>query len=198
MERGPRWKWLDVGSYPIAIDDGQVFYAAQDGDYRWDPEADELQRISSGDHSVVDAQNGRVAIQPEGVGGNVTTIETDGAPVTLAGADPVSFSPDGRYVMITPGSIGGKAALYETQRGTRLETGLPAQRPVADAAFGPNGTITYALSTRPDPPDQRVDGPSIFPFPEPPFDLVTCVIATAACETVASDVAEQQPVILPD
>lgn len=191
-ERGPRWEVMDEGSYPIAIEDGQVFFAAQDGDYRWDvASGSEPERVTDVGTYLHDEEAGVELVVPydpkRGYGDVV--IRRPGSPDVTIGTDGASrLSPDGRYAVATSYDGTSRPALYDAITGDRLETGTEG-RPVLAATFGPDNTLTYVIGTPPEPtsPDEGI-GPFFTKMPGPPYELVTCHIATASCETVAGEI----------
>ena len=107
------------------------------------------------------------------------------------------LSPDGRYVLGLT-SIGSYPRLFDVATQGRVPIGLTDDRAVVDVAFGRDGTVTFAFGTPWERPDDGDLGapPPVSPWTEP-FDLVTCEIASATCQTVADGI-EGDNVVLPD
>lgn len=198
---GPRHEVLDEGPYPIAIEDGAVFYADWDADYRWDVAAGaEPMQVTDGDTYLVDRESGVDLIRSydteRGYGPPVLRREGE-ADAELPDSAGL-LSPDGRHVLGLT-AIGPYARLFDVaDQGRRVPTGLTDDRAIADVAFGRDGTLTFAFGTPWTPPaDGSRDLAPPADYNVAPFDLVSCAIATATCETVVDGI-ESDNVVLPD
>ena len=102
----------------------------------------------------------------------------------------VSLSPDGRYL------LAGRTAIYDTRTGQRVDQDLPPHAWVGQAAFAPQGTVTYAVGARDkasdDPPRY---GPPVIQVSTGPADLLSCELDTGDCHVLFEDL--EPPVILP-
>lgn len=194
--RGPRWGLLDAGSYPIAIDQGVVYFAAQDGDYRWPVREAEPQRILSDQQFLLDHQGGVEVTRPPYADGDKIHFRPAGrdSSYTRAG-NGAQLSPDGRYLI--PFGPHYRVRVYDTSTGNLVPTGLATDRPVMTVAFGPDNTATYLLGHPAEPADSEpVDG-IFLRAPSGPFDLVTCRIRTQECAVSVRNASDIPAVVLP-
>jgi hypothetical protein len=161
---GARSNVLDEGAHPIAIDGRTVWFAALDGDWSWKAGKSSPVKRTRWSTYVFDVANGtRIAQKAES-----DRLTWHGGSVLGSGG---SLSPDGRSVLTWKPNVARDPLLYRDEKA--LPTGLEAGTQVETGAFGPDGTITYVVGTG------------------SPYRLVTCTVATAACQTVVSGIESQ-------
>lgn len=193
---GPRAETLDEGSEPVAIDNGAVYYAAQDGDYRWDVTAgSNPEKVTDAGTFLLDRHSGVQIIRPydttngyghvviQRPGASDLPIDDDGYP---------RLSPDGRYLLTVSMSLGdrsGHVRLYDTHTGQQVATGMPNYMRIDTAAFDEDGNIVVAATARPaSPPHTTPDGIWLG-FIDGPLDLINCRTVDATCTTTGADIA---------
>lgn len=122
---GPRDQLPGGGPRPIALEDGTLYFAGWDGDYRW--------QVGRGldPRRVTDAETYLLDVE---AGVELTVGETQAS----------VLSPDGRYAMGQTG-IGSFVRLYDAATGDRIPSGIPADLAVDSVVFGPGGTILYSV-----------------------------------------------------
>lgn len=197
---GPRWQVLDYGGIPIAIDGGVVYYATENGDYRWDINAaTDPQKISDAHTYVLDHQSGVQIVEPfhEPQGYGDIVIQRPGQPDrTIAVRDYMArLSPDGNYLITTQGSAlaaDSYVHIYDTHTGQQVPTGLPTGLAVDSAAFDADNNIVVAGTMNPPKPltrqEEEQNGINIPRF-HTPLDLIRCSPITATCTTTAPSAA---------
>ncbi len=176
---GPRYGELDEGDHPLAVDDGTVWYADQDGDYEWQVRVRDPQPMSEVSE-IVDV-SGETRLVRLRQGGEILVF-------TVGWIDPVPLesgsrlSDDGRWVLGC-GLGESPARLFRDARA--MSTGLPSGARVVGCAFGP-GEATYVVGS---PRDQDAESPIAVPW-APPFRLVRCTLTTPTCATVVDDLVD--------
>ncbi len=175
--RGPRWKSLDEGSYPIAADGDRVYYSGQDGTWAWSPadgdvvDVEGLLDVSAGT-IVKAAERGRIRIvQP--------FFSVDYVREGLS----AQLSPGGERVLTrAPGGEGPfRVLIYDTRTGERQWTGLQREDVAVAASLGRDGQVTYVVAHRPDQP-QGTDFVRLS-FTGP-YELRTCHLEERTCVRV--------------
>lgn len=199
-EDGPRHEVLDEGPYPLSIEDGVVYYADWDADYRWDVASGEApEAVTDSATYLVDREAGvEMTRTYDEHGYSAPTV----GPAGGAGAElpywAFTLSPDGLYVAGGT-SIGPEPRLYDLAAEHAVPTGIDASRPFLASAFGADGTLTYAFGTVRRVTQEEIEsGPIDGAGLGAPFSLVTCEIATASCTTVVDDIGGDEGVVLPD
>lgn len=196
--RGPRWERLDAGSYPIAVDDGRIYYATQDGDWSWAPGDDDPVRESSADTDLLDVSAGfRIAHRwSEGSGWaeNLTVTRADFDVLYNYPGDRGWFSPGATYL-----AIRGHDGLVVLRVGDTAPVALDVPRGMdgtdVDLAFTDDTTAVVSTGGTLQPaPTTPIDG--IFPRGYDTWDLSTCDVDTGACTTL-EDVTTDTPPLLP-
>jgi hypothetical protein len=181
----------DTSSHPIAIDQGRVYYATEDGDFVWTPTGGAPERL---DHDQL--ADVRHALQVYQEPGRIEIVQTLSGVSLVRRGEGAQISPGGNFVLTrapedwSPGDP-YRVLLYDARDGDRLSTGLGAGQRVVDAAFGPTGGLVY-LAARAGRlrrgQDIDADGPGGVPTEEriPPLvTLRTCAVGGADCHDVA-------------
>jgi hypothetical protein len=189
---GARRGVLDEGSQPISIDDGTVYYAAQDGDYAWAVGTSAPQRLTSSSEYLVDHRAGVSVTRPAGSDDVVHVVhsEYEAKPVVIRGVDSGTLSPEGRYLVAHHHWL-REPRIYDTLTGQRLQMSSPDGKPIVNAVFSDGGTVTYVVGEdMSEPPSEPMDG-VFLPTPEGPFRLVTCLLSTGACHTSVDNAGDR-------
>lgn len=195
--RGPRWDRLDGGSYPIAVDDGRVYYATQDGDWSWAPGDDEPVRESPADTDLLDVSAGfRIAHRwSEGSGWaeNLTVTRAVLDIVHIYKGDGGWFSPGPEYL-----AISSDDGLSVFRVGDTVPLDLNVTRGLdgrdVDLAFTDDTTVVVATGgTRLPTPTTPING--IFRRGYDTWDLSTCDLDTGACTTLENATTVTPPLI---
>jgi hypothetical protein len=172
---------LDVGSYPIAIDQDHVFYRTEQGYFAWEPPDEEPALLARRD--LLDAAS---ATKVYGRGRRIDMVQgifTVSFVRPGAGAD-LSFG--GNFVLTrAPGEwepgVPFRPILYDTRTGLSLETGVGPDELVIDAAFGAEQDVVYVVGLAADfGGGADLDGAS-----DPLLTLRSCQLGTADCQDVA-------------
>jgi len=179
----------DGGTYPVAIDQGIVYYSAPDGDWAWEPPDGHPNAVVGGELldvasavRVVQAEDGFLRlIQP------LFDIE-----IGVPGAGAI-LSEDGNYVLTrvdTP--VTGTVRIYDTRSGEQIGTGLEAGDSAVVATFGPDETVTYIVRGRSNAPSSD---PGIRLSTSGPVFMRTCALDIQSCATPVEFAFRQIPVL---
>jgi len=178
---GRRFQVMDEGAYPIAIDGKTVWFAALDGDYSWKVGKGEPVPQPAVTRYVYDVANGTSIAQKAGSDRLIWDSRGFDDPGSVLGSRG-SLSADGRSVLTWRPDVAGEPLLYRDE--ALLPTGLEAGAHVEAGAFGPDGTVTYVVSTL----QTGERGPAGWGAP---YRLVTCTVETAECHTVITGIESQ-------
>jgi hypothetical protein len=179
---GSRWGPLDQGSYPIAVDADQVYFADQGGDWAWAPEkagladADGLLDVSAATMVRRDGVDRIRMIQPFF---NVEYVRRG------RGAQ---ISPGGEYVLTRTTSARfagefGPVLVYDTRSGDRIWTGLEPREVAMVASLGPDDEVTYVIAHR---SGERQDVEFTRFSYNGPYDMRTCHLGEHTCFEVTT------------
>jgi hypothetical protein len=175
--RGPRWGALDEGSYPIAVDGNEVFYAGQDGDWGWVPNEVPLADVDG----LIDVSAATI-VRTAGLD-RIRIVQPFFSVDYVRNGRGAQLSPGGQYVLTrsprgTSSGPLGKLVVYDTRSGERVWTGLRRQDVVIAATLGPDDAVTYVVAHAPDQP-QGTDFVRLS-FTGP-YELRTCHLVERTC-----------------
>ena len=182
--RGDRWGSRDPGSYPIALDQSSVYYAAQDGDHEWSFVSSEPEAVEP--VGLLDVRRATRVWQME-----AATIKIVQPLFSLAFARPgrgAQMASDGERVLThthdrARSQSFGRVRIYDTRTGEALWTGLTDEDVAVAATWGPEGTVSYVIAHR---ADQPRSGEFLRQSFSGPYELRTCNLETRRCVGVAS------------
>ncbi|HSO65616.1 MAG TPA: hypothetical protein VLQ78_10995 [Ornithinibacter sp.] len=186
------------GATPVAVDDGAVFLADPRGTQVWVPGEGAPSPYDAGEGLLLDVAAGLHLVAAPDL--RTVSFGPVGAGRSLPGAGgPTGLSDDGSYVL--PGSGLGvgtvRAAEFPVHRtgdGEIVSLDLDPETPVLDAALGTD-SVTYVVG-RDFVVPEGLDDPAGYQV----FELLTCDLASGACDTavadVGSDPSPRSPVVL--
>jgi hypothetical protein len=193
---GPRFQTLDAGSEPLAIDNGTVYYAAEDGDYAWDVTAGtNPQRVTDTNTYLRDHQGGVAIVQQHtSMGYGPAIIKRPGAAdltVKLEGFD--RLSPDGNHLLIVHPSLSslpGAVEVIDTRTGATVNIHFDAGVTVQAGTFIDDNNILIATAHLAPAPTGPQDGILGVGSSQGPASLLSCGIDTAQCTTLETTPAD--------
>jgi hypothetical protein len=187
LYRGARWERLDEGPHPIAIDNGSVYFAAQDGDWSWNPSRGDLRRITSANEELLDVQNGyrlsRTWNSREGYSDILTATGPDGDTDTYKGFYG-HLAPDGHHALVrTVGAV--RVFAPDSKQSVPLD--VPRGWPNGDFLLtfaDPETVVVVGGGARRPDPTVNFEGNGIIEGPlYVTWDLSTCSLRTRGCTT---------------
>lgn len=201
---GPRFQRLDEGAEPVTIDGNNVYYAAEDGDYRWDPSSGEdPQRVTDAMTDLRDHRGDVQLVQPwrDPMGWQPAILQRPGQDdLSVEGDGRARLSPDGSHLLITQQAMSddrGSLRVLDTRTGAYTEIPLAEGAALESATFVDNQTVVVAtghLEPMPTPTGSII---GIFERGAVgPVSILTCSVDSGECTTAATTSANH--VQLPD
>jgi hypothetical protein len=171
---------LDVGSHPVAVDQHQVFYTTQEGDFAWVPRGDEPELLDR--QGLLDAAStthvydvGRRIDMVQGFFNVHFVRPGEGARLSFGGNFALTRAPG----ELAPGAP-FRPLLYDTRSGHSLATGVGPDELAIDAAFGAENDVVYVVGRAADfGGGADLDGAS-----DPLLTLRSCQLGTADCHDI--------------
>jgi hypothetical protein len=169
---------VNQGTRPIAIDQDRLYFHEHGESWSWQlPDIDPAIVPNADLYDVAAA----VRVQRAEPGTMQIRQPLLATRVFVPGSAAV-LSPDGEYVLtrLDLASLPGVVRIYDGN-GDQLETGVDDDELTLAAAFGPDHTVTYVVTTR----DHGTDGDDLLRLSESrPFELRTCALETGTCSTI--------------
>ena len=178
---GARSSVLTDGGHPIALDGRTLFYAAPDGDWRWQLPDGEPRRVGSG--GLLDVAAG-VSLRQQSddlIDISSPTLRLDGL---VAGTES-RLSPDGMYALSRTTrqretAPFGAVHLYTTRTGAPVWSGLGPNDLAVAASFVADDRVSYIVVARDDAPKP---GEFVRLSFSAPYELRTCDLSAQTCES---------------
>jgi len=177
------------GSYPVAIDQGIVYYSARDGDWAWELPDGHPNAVVGGE--LLDVGSAVRVIQEEG--GFLRVIQPLFDVEFGVPGEGAMLSEDGNYVLTRVGTpVTGTVRIYDTRSGQQVGTGLEADDSAVAATFGPDETVTYIVRGRATVPESD---PGMRLSTSGPVVMRICALDIQSCATPVEFAHRQVPVL---
>ena len=199
--KGARWERLDAGSHPIAIDQGRVYYATQDGDWSWSPGDAEPRRETPHNLDLADVQGGtriwRAWNPGQGWSGQLSLSRPGLDDTSLyPSAGSGHLSPDGLHLVVGGGPGTG---IFPVGSHDVVELELDSVRHTSGLQFrfANDDTVVAVAGGQPAPPPTEEPGMGLTPVFAlyETWDLVTCHIGSEVCTTIRDATTKAAPIL---